>query len=224
MADVPDALAEVGTVGHPSLAEFSLLLEDDFRAFLDDITEALDAESIREHSRRNGSTSCASARGRRQLGRKGSREGADVSLFFVPPFPLSPESAPSTGTVAFIVRYACACALESQECEPVIHLWRVRSRTFTPATIPSSNHRALQTTRTLRPSGLTLPPCASSMHVDFGGPHACPSTIDPAPVCVIDEACLGTRCERTPSRGPFLRTTANYRRPAALPEPGFAHR
>ena len=45
MADVPDALAEVGTVGHPGLVEFSLLLGDDFRAFLDDISEALDAES-----------------------------------------------------------------------------------------------------------------------------------------------------------------------------------
>jgi hypothetical protein len=45
MADVPDALAEVGTVGHPRLVEFCLLLGDDFRAFLDDITEALDAAS-----------------------------------------------------------------------------------------------------------------------------------------------------------------------------------
>lgn len=45
MADVPDALAEVGTVGHPSPVGFSLLLGDDFRAFLDDLTEALDSES-----------------------------------------------------------------------------------------------------------------------------------------------------------------------------------
>ena len=46
MADVPDALAELGSVAHPGLAEFSLLLGgDDFRAFLADITEALDAES-----------------------------------------------------------------------------------------------------------------------------------------------------------------------------------